>query len=565
MKTLQVFKNSTLSEVKGLRRQEATPAQKDLAKDIIRYGENDNFPLRLARLIQQSPTASSCIDTKIDFIQGGGFSDDALKSLPIGSNGLKFNDLHAHCSDSYGTFEGFAYQILWNLKGNITEIRTVPFEYCRLGIPDKNGNINKIHVNPYYGTGEYNIRYTKEYDVYNPKLVARQQEEQGTKYKGQIYWFGTTGPMSRFYPVPKFYSCHSWMAIDEAIGGFHEHNIENGFFQSVLFRMIGDPMQPSEHPDDMVWNATSNQYEPNPKLTQAYRLNIEMQKFSGWDKAGNVMVQWGASKEELPDIVDFPSTTNAELFKTLSDLTTENIARGTKVPAILANIQSGASLGGDGNNIRASVKLMQQRVVKIHSLLIPIYQELLSHLEKPYTAPINILHYNPFPEADYKSVDVNIWNALTMPEKRNWIKKNTNYDILDENPDIIMPDHPPIPVSKPVVQSTQPATAIQNKFEGIFFKDYPQSAKDSATKALNFKNSTNSSCGGKAGWQMCEDIIGGRPISYREIRRIYNYLKKNRNFANNVFSDSCEAVLFSAWGGVSMFDWCESKINSINE
>ncbi len=99
----------------------------------------------------------------------------------------------------------------------------------------------------------------------------------------------------------------------------------------------------------------------------------------------------------------------------------------------------------------------------------------------------------------------------------------------------------------------------------IFFKDYPDSAKSTSQKALDFKNKTNSTCGGKAGWQMCEDIIGGRPLSYREIRRIYNYLKKNRNFANTIFSESCEAVLFSAWGGNAMFNWCESKINSINE
>jgi len=552
MRTLQVFKN--------LRRQEATPAQKDLAKDIIRYGENDNFPLRLARLVQQSPTASSCIDTKIDFIQGGGFSDEALKKIKLGE--IDFAALHAHCSDSVGTFEGLAYHVLWNLKGQITEVRTVPFEYCRLGIPDKYGNITKIYVNPYYGTGEYNVRYTKIYDVYNPKLVPIQQEEQGTKYKGQIFWFGTTGPMSRFYPVPKYYSCHSWMAIDEAIGGFHEHNIENGFFQSVLFRMIGDPLQPSEHPDDMTWDETQNAYVPNPKFTQAYRLNLEMQKFSGWDKAGNVMVQWGANKEELPDIQSFPSTTNAELFNTLSNLTTENIARGTKVPSVLANIQSGASLGGDGNLIRTSVKLMQQRSVRWHQILIPIYQELLTHLPNPYKDPINILHYSPFQETDYKTVDVNIWNALTLEEKRNWIKKNTSYDILVDDPTTITPDKPPIPVDPPKIQAP---IQTQNKFEDFLFTNYPQGAKDAAQKALDFRNKMNPTCGTKGGWQFCEDLIAGRPLSFKQIKKLYNYLGKNRQFSNGIFSESCNSLLFSAWGGIDMFNWTENQIKSINE
>ena len=332
-------------------------------------------------------------------------------------------------------FDGFAANIMYDSAATISEIYVVPFEYCRLTKPDSKGVINKIRVNPYYGTGDYKKEYTVEYDVYNPdpKVVLAQQQKsidpktKKATYKGQILYIATTQPLSRFYPAPKYYSAENWMAIDEAIGGFHKNNIENNFLQSALIKMIGNENDPSTHPDDVIWNADQTAYEVDPTKTVGYRFNIEMQKFTGWNNAGNIMALWGASKDAMPDISAFPSNTQSELFKTVQDITTEQIARATKVPAILANISSGASLGGDGNNIRASVKLMQQRVVKIHSMLERVYKDLLSHMKVPFKGEVKILHYNPFPEMQV--IDPLIWAALPVESQLAWIKKNTEFEI----------------------------------------------------------------------------------------------------------------------------------------
>ena len=440
-------------------------------------------------------------------------------------------------------FDGFAMLVKYSATALITEIYNVPFEYCRFTKPDDKGNINKIKVNPYYGTREYNERYSKEYDVYNPseKVVLAQQANQGASYKGQILYVATTSPLSRFYPSPKYYSAENWMAIDEAISGFHKHNIENGFFQSVKMTIIGDENAPSTHPDDQIWNETTQQYEPDPKKTNAWRFNEEMQKFTGWEKAGNLMVLWARMKEEAPSIEAFPSTTNSELFRTLQEITTEQIARATKVPSVLANIQSGASLGGDGNAIRASVKLMQQRVSKIKAQFERIYTELFSHTEK-FNGEVKILDHNPFPEMD--KLDPLIWEALPIESKLAWIRKNTDFEIP---------------------QVVAPITAPINSFSNVFYSTYPESAKKNAIKAQGFKDQSGSNCGGKAGWQLCEDIIQGRPLSYKTIRRIYNYLSKNESFSNHLFADSCEAVLYYAWGGNDMLKWSQQIIQNINE
>lgn len=529
--------------VQNLTRQPSTTTQIEWGEYTIRYGQDDNFPLRLARLVKNSPTASSCIDTKIGFIEGAGFSNENLSSFKVNGQGQRFGDIHAFNSESFGIFEGFALNVKYSAEGLITEIYNVPFEYCRLCKPDDKGNISKIKVNPYFGTKEEQKKYTKEYDVYNPdvKVVLAQQARDKGKYRGQILYVASTSPLSRFYPLPNYYSAENWMVVDEAIGGFHKHNIENGFFQSVLLRVIGDPNAPSTHPSDMKWNADTNQYEPDPTKTNAYRFNIEMQNFSGWNKAGNVLTLWG-NKDEVPEIQAFPSTTNSELFRTLQDLATEQISRATMVPSVLANIQSGASLGGDGNNIRASVKLMQQRVAKTQALFERVYTELLSHFKGASFAEVDIINYNPYPEKD--QLDPLIWEALPQETKLAWIKKNTEFEI----PEVVAP---------------QPAAP--SNFSNVFYADYPQKAKDNAKRALNFKTQMESKCGGKNGWMMCQDIIDGKPLSYKSIRRIYNYLNKTESFQNYIFTDSCEAVLFHAWGGKEMLSWAKSKIDSINE
>lgn len=530
--------------VQNLQRQEVTPSQIDNIEGIIPYGTGNNFPLRLARLVNKSPTASSCIDTKSDFVEGAGFSDSTLADLKINNQGTRFGDFHAFNADAISFFDGIAINVKYNVQGTVSEIYNIPFESCRFATPDSKCVINKILVNPYFGTGEYDKKHTKEYDVYNPdkKAVLSQQAKAGRSYLGQIFYVATTGPLSRQYPVPKYYSAEYWMSIDEAIGGFHKHNIDNAFLQSVILQVIGDPNAPSEHPDDVKWNSDNTAYEPDPQKTNGYRFNIEMQKFAGWSKAGNVMTLWGKNKEEVPTIEPFPTNQNSELFKTIQDLTTEIISRATKVPSILANIQSGASLGGDGNMIRSSVKLMQQRVVKIQALLERTYKEIFSHWENKFKGDVKILHHNPFPELE--KIDPLIWAALPIESQRAWIKKNTDFEI---------PDTP------------QPGAQPINRFSNVFYADYPEGAKKNAKRAIDFRDKMGSKCGGKAGWTICDEIIKGSPISFKKIKRIHNYLSKNKTFEAHLFTDSCESLLFSAWGGAEMLKWSEEKIKSINE
>jgi hypothetical protein len=144
-----------------------------------------------------------------------------------------------------------------------------------------------------------------------------------------------------------------------------------------------------------------------------------------------------------------------------------------------------------------------------------------------------------------KTPDPLTWGELTRPERRQWIKDNTEFPILEI-------DAPPAPA------------APTNKFQNILFTDYPESAKNTASRALKYSKD-NPGCGKPMGQKVAQDIVDGKPLSFKDIKRIYNYLKRNRDHSNKLFSDSCEAVLFSMWGGIAMFDYCAAKIQMVND
>jgi hypothetical protein len=519
-------------------RQPAKQVQVDKTEGILPYGKDNSFPLRLAKLVQESPTASSAVSILSDFIEGNGFSDPTLKDKIINSRGDKFGSLHSLTSESFALFRGFAWLLKFNINGDVTEIFSIPFENCRLGEPDSQGIISKIKVNPYYGTPLFETKHTKEYWAYSndPAVVRSQMTKEGKKFGGQILYFGTTSPLSRFYPRPEYYSAKSWMAIDAGIQEYHENNLDAGFFQTVLLKMIGDPDQPSTHPDDQETDDSGNNV---PIRSRGERFNIEMQKFTGSESKTKMLVLWEQLKDQMPELQAFPQITNENFFTNLQDKTDQKILMAMKIPAILVNIGRENSLS-DGAQMANATRVMHDRVAKPQNLLESVYKDVLSRFVQPYTQEIKIVNTNSFQELD--QIDPSIWEVLTIEEKRKWVKENTEYPVLAA-----------APVAAPV--------AAPSNFKDIYFTDYPAAAKANAKRALDFQNSD---CGTPMGKRRGKDIADGHPLSFKDIKSIYSYLKRNQGSKDKTWA-TCDAVLFHMWGGQEMLDYCADKIKMINE
>jgi hypothetical protein len=447
----------------NLKREISTPNQRNWAEGTILYGEDDALPLRIAQAVEESPAASSCIDTIGQFIKGSGFSEPELMELKIDSQGTKLWDLHCQLSESLALFWGFAVNFKFNNGGRIINTYQMPFESCRFKEPgEKSPFITHIKYNPYFGTLENKKEYTKEYDVFNIKEVANQINKltpaDRKVWQGQIYYYGKTSPLHRFYPVPKYWSAKEAIQADHKLQEFHNEELDNGFFQSVLINAIGNPNEMSKNPNlQKEITQTDGTKKKVATHTIGQEFNEQMaETFSGSKKAGTAMVLWSLNANEAIKVQAFPTGINGDRIISTQDSITKTITIATRVPSILANISEGVSLGSGGSEMQKAVELMQSRTAEWRTILQNFYNEvLLPNLEKPVALKVEIQNFNPISEP--VEIEDKFWDFMNDAEKIAFMKKNLPHvEIIRTE---TAPVQPVAPVINPETGEPEPVQA----------------------------------------------------------------------------------------------------------
>jgi hypothetical protein len=534
MKIKEAISQSFVKVYNFVQREFAYLGQIDYSGKFLPFGENNAFPQQLADLVKHSPTATSCLSTMADFISGEGFNQgEPLENLVINSKGQKFFSFHCLQSAIFTQNWGVASLVKYNKAGEITEIYDVPFAYCRLGQPDDNGIISKIHYNPYFGTINCQQKDTIVYDVYNPNAATIQMRD--PKWKGQIFWLGIRDGKNPHYPEPDYYSASRWMRIEKNAAVYFDENLESGFLTPAILKMHGNPNDASGQKDD-----NDNDIPKGVIFDKEMTAN-----FAGAKRVGQLWAFWADNKDEFPTVEPFPSNQNAEMHRVTDEHAIKKITIATKVPAILANISEGVSLGGDGNTIRAAVKLMQQRVKRPQSILIDYYTEMLQRfVNYKSTDPITIVPYNPFPEME--AIDAQVWTELSKEERRQWIKDHTEVALIEAAP------------------APAPVEPVQNRIVALHFNTYPKKARENVKRALDWQEKLGQKCSKPSGRVMSEAILNGTPLGPKEIKRLSRYLSKQTIFASHPYDESCESVLYDAWGGSEMMVWANEKVKELN-
>lgn len=408
---------------KNLTREISVNSQKNYNEDTIIYGEDDALPLRIAQAVDQSPATSSCIGTISQFIKGSRFSDSNLMTLKVDQQGTTLWDLHNQLSDYMALFEGFAVNFKYNFEGKVTNAYTLPFESVRF-VKSDSREIRFFKYNPYFGTQEYKKDFTETYYAFNPVNISNEIKAEGLNYNGQVYYYGQTRPMYKFYPVPTYWSGKHWIYVDGKIQEFHKENLDNGFFQSVLMNVIGDPNQPSKNPRyQEIYTDDSGVKRSRSTKSVGEEFNEQMSEaFSGSKKAGTALVQWSLNADTSTKIQAFPTNSNFDVLAgTLSDAI-RGITMATEVPAVLANLpQQQSSLGSDGNSIQKAVELMQSRVASRQRKLEQFYNEILLPM-MGITAEVKILNYSPV--STPVVIDDKFWEILSPEAKIEFAKQN---------------------------------------------------------------------------------------------------------------------------------------------
>lgn len=395
------------------------------------YGKND-YPNTLLRTIKQSPTANACMRTRRQYVQGSGVNIDDLINIPVNKE-QRFKKLHNDLSETVSKMNGIAIHVKRKPNGEIAELKKIPFEDVRLGIPDDNQEVETIKYNPRWEQRDFKNYETKTYDLYTKDVAVFQKRlkewnsnsnNKGEKYPGEIYWDCIKNDGFPYYPFPFSDIDFKVFETDSAFRNFDFNNIKNNFLLSAIMNVYGDPQE-------AIYNTYTNRDNEEVKEylgTKGELLNTEMQNsFGGDENPGTVLVSWYRNAEEKADIQAFPGNTNSDLFQETQDRLQNNISHICDVPNILANIETAGKLGGSQEKLEA-IQLLNNSVNEQQELLEDAYNELIPKMGFTFQEPIEITKLNPI-----NFIPDKIWDAVPDKAKIKYIVKNFDIEIEEED------------------------------------------------------------------------------------------------------------------------------------
>lgn len=295
-------------------------------KGIENFGKDNLYPNNSFNMYESSGALASCIDTYQAFIEGRGMTtDDQFWKAKINQKGLRTDQLHWKLTMDYAIHNGFALLVHYNALYEKVGIFHIPFEFCRLGARDDEGNVNKIHVYDKWDEVMYQNRNVREYDIYNsdPDVIQSQVDAAGgwDKWKGQVWYNGEAGELA--YPVNSYEQVREDVATDYLIKRRKNANITSNF-------------------------AVTNYIEYPFKFASDEERTLEKEKYKeimNSDNSGSIMIIENDSRDvngQTREVkVHKLSVPNLDkLYEHTESSVQENIRRRFKIPEILMNAVS---------------------------------------------------------------------------------------------------------------------------------------------------------------------------------------------------------------------------------
>lgn len=295
---------------------------------ILNYDSDNAYPQRVMYTIAASGTATSCTNLYAKYIHGRGFKDSDLGKLIVNRTKQSSDKILRKIAKDYSKFKGFALHFNFNGLLEISEINFVPFEHCRLTIPDDAGYVNKIAVYSDWDrkkSRSIEKKKIKFIHVFNPDpaVVLSQIEQAGgiEKYSGQVLWFSDD---DKEYPACSCDSVFEDVETDAKIKIFKWRTVTTGFMASHLLIHYGKFEKESDR--------------------EVFQSKI--QAFQGADNSSKILTVEVEDKEQVPELIPFDIVNNDKLFELTESTIKNNIIQNYGQPLILLQIKTAGQLGG---------------------------------------------------------------------------------------------------------------------------------------------------------------------------------------------------------------------------
>lgn len=349
---------------------------KNVSSNYYKFGYNDTLLNDIIDIVNESPTARSCVDKLFKFTKGNGFSNSATLSQKANlnqSNNAALSDLSQIAAYS----QCVTFRVLYTRDGNPARYYPIPTQNIRRQGP------NTYLYNPLLG---YPNRMRSD-DVwmqgFNPNetpasrmlRINAQIEKYNQQWGDVVYYFRKgVGRYHDVYCVPDYYSGLNDIESDAGISTLELRNIKRGWKTNVIIST-----GPLDH------------YTEDDKGTTQYsRFERTIKKFAQEDAAVAMHLE-GATNEAKPDVKVLPLNEVLDATDKSTDRVGRKVCRVMNVPPILVGFATPGQLGNN-EELKNTMDLFKMTVLDRQELI----KEALTLV---------------WPNMDWSITPLSLWNA----------------------------------------------------------------------------------------------------------------------------------------------------------
>lgn len=351
----------------------------DKKLEIYQNGEDNLYPERIDRVINNSVTAKMASEMMVQYVLGKGFGE--ADNFKINKT-QKLIDFAIDLTDSLVKQRGIAIHFDYNLNFEAINPKIIDFTKIRLGLKDSTEYNGKILFKNNWSD---NKEKAVVFDVYNPDIVQVQIEKAGSieKYKGQILYINLDNkyyyPLSRVDAVLNDCDSESQAAI------YKNMLLRKGFFGKQI--IMTPPLISNDEPE-MVLNDLGqlvHNREFSRRQAEADQVKKTIESFMGSENTG------GALMIESPDFINgidtifkvqtINSEVNDKMFEYTENSVTKNILMAfNNLPISLVKSPDSAMFGNSGESLKEAKKMYWENTSKERNKVETIINDIVQNL-----------------------------------------------------------------------------------------------------------------------------------------------------------------------------------------
>lgn len=337
--------------------------KKDKQRDYIIWGDANQYPNYLFSLYSSVATLQTIINGTADYVMGSDITTNAeILSKAVNKTGDTFRDVISKIIMDYLIFGGFALQIIRNPYKQIIEIYYI--DILKLRSDEKNEVF-------YYSDDWYSKSYGRIKTLIYPKFNINDDNPTSIfYYKGNI--------TRNTYPVCRWGSAVVAAEIEKGIDTYHLNELNNNFMTSSIINFNNGV--PDEH----------QQEEIERKL---------MEKFSGKENAGRILISYNDSKDNAAEIVRLNTDDFADRYNNLAKRCREQLFIAFRAVPVLFGLMT-ENNGFSREEFLQAFELYNKTTIQpIQRIMIEVFDEI--------TGVNNSFSFLPFEINDKETISNN--------------------------------------------------------------------------------------------------------------------------------------------------------------